>query len=94
MPICKPMGSMLLIVTEAPSDEINGLLKPEDVRDREQPTHGIVADKGPLSPDWINVGDLVVFAEWAGINISFEGARLCLLNPSEILGRVIDAPAA
>ena len=48
---------------------------------------GKTSDKGDVQPISVNVGDLVVFGQYAGSNtVKIDGDELVILNEQDILG--------
>ena len=48
---------------------------------------GNTSDKGDVQPISVNVGDLVVFGQYAGSNtVKIDGDELVILNEQDILG--------
>jgi co-chaperonin GroES (HSP10) len=85
-----PLGTLILVIPDAPEELSGGLVKPDNLRE-ERPESGIVKSTGPLIGDnRILVGSRVVFPPYAGHDYRLDGTLLKLLDASEVYGVVKD----
>jgi chaperonin GroES len=91
----KPIEDRVLIaVQEASETTAGGIIIPGNVESR--PSQGTVLAKGPgrrgkkgqIRPLDVNVGDLVLFPEYAGSKIQIAGDDFLILREDELLGIV------
>jgi chaperonin GroES len=99
MPKIKPLNDRVLIERVEASDKTSGgILLPDSAK--EKPTEGrIVAtgegrrtDKGVRIPLSVTVGDRVLFGSYAGTTVKEGSQEFLILEESEILAVVDDAP--
>lgn len=90
--LLQPLDNRLLVAVEGASEKTaGGLYIPATVNDR--PNRGHVVAKGPgkrnkkgeLRPLDVNVGDAILFPEYAGTKITLAGRDLLILNEDEVL---------
>ena len=91
----KPLGDKVLIKRlEAAEKTAGGIVLPETAK--EKPKQGKVIavgegrqlESGELAPLQVKEGDIVVFASYAGTEVSVEGEDYMLMGESEILATV------
>ncbi len=99
MPKIKPLNDRVLIERlEASEKTAGGIVLPDTAK--EKPTQGRVVatgsgrqtDKGERVPLSVKVGDRVLFSSYAGTSIKESGQEYLILEESEILAVVDDAP--
>lgn len=90
-----PLDDRLVVLPEeAPTKTAGGLIIPGGASDR--PARGEVVAKGPgrrskkgkLRPLDVKVGDQVLFAEYSGTKLTFEGKDVLILREEDVLGIV------
>lgn len=90
-----PLDDRLLVTVEAPAETTaGGIIIPGTMSSR--PSRGTVVasgrgrrgKKGNLRPLDVEVGDKVLFGEYAGMKIEIDGQELLILREEEVLGIV------
>lgn len=93
----KPLGSRVVIEPLEEEDKTaTGLYLPETAK--EKPQRGTVLSVGPGDRDDdgkripldVAVGDIVLFAKYAGTEIKLEGKKLLIMRESDLLAIVTD----
>ena len=87
----KPLEDRVLIqIKEAESTTASGLVIPDSAK--EKPQEGVVIAAGPgrfdgddRVPMDIKVGDTVVFSEYGGTELKYDGEEYLLLNSRDVL---------
>lgn len=88
-----PLDDRILVSTEGPSETTaGGIIIPGTVSER--PNRGRVLAKGPgkrlkkgqLRPLDVSVGDVVLYPEFAGTQVTLDGQELLILREEEVLG--------
>jgi chaperonin GroES len=88
----KPLRDRVVIERiEAESKTAGGIIIPDNAK--EKPSEGIVIavgsgihdSNGKLIPLDVQVGDLILFAKWGGVEVKFGGKELIILKESDIL---------
>ncbi len=91
----KPLGSRVVIEPLEQEDvTAGGIVLPETAK--EKPQKGKVLSIGPGDRDDngkriqmdVNVGDVVLFAKYAGTEIKVDGSKLLILRESDLLAIV------
>ena len=91
----KPLGSRVVIEPMEQEDvTLGGIVLPETAK--EKPQKGKVLSIGPGDRDDegkriqmdVNVGDVVLFAKYAGTEIKVDGKKLLILRESDLLAIV------
>jgi chaperonin GroES len=91
----KPLGDKVLIKRlEAAEKTAGGIVLPETAK--EKPQQGKVVavgegrqlETGEVAPFQVNEGDVVVFASYAGTEVTVDGEDYMLMSESEILATV------
>jgi chaperonin GroES len=91
----KPLGSRVVIEPLEQEDvTLGGIVLPETAK--EKPQKGKVLSVGPGDRDDdgkriqmdVNVGDVVLFAKYAGTEIKVDGKKLLILRESDLLAIV------
>jgi chaperonin GroES len=99
MPKIKPLNDKVLLERlEAEDKTAGGILLPDSAK--EKPTEGRVVatgegrltDDGHRLPLSLKVGDRVLFGSYAGTNVKSEGKEYLIVDESEVLAVVDDAP--
>ncbi len=93
----KPLGNRV-VVEPTEQDEITagGIVLPETAK--EKPQKGKVLSAGPgerdddgkYIPMDVKVGDIVLFAKYAGTEIKVDGKKLLILRESDLLAIVLE----
>lgn len=91
----KPLHDRL-IVRPAPPEEVTkgGIILPDTAQ--EKPVHGEVLaigpgkvdDTGKLQPVGVKVGDKVLYGQYSGTKIEFEGEDLLIMRESDVFAIV------
>jgi chaperonin GroES len=93
----KPLGDRLVIEPKEQEEvTASGLVLPETAK--EKPQQGTVLSAGPGRRDDdgkrvkmdVSVGDVVLYAKYAGTEIKIDGKKLLILKESDILAIVKD----
>ena len=87
----KPLEDRVLIqIKEAESTTASGLVIPDSAK--EKPQEGVVIAAGPgrfdgddRVPMDIKVGDTVVFSQYGGTELKYDGEEYLLLNSRDVL---------
>ena len=84
----QPLKDRLLVLREEQANQTaSGLYIPDTAK--EKPLEGKVIAVGPDAiEDGINVDDTVVFANYAGTEITVEGQDYLILESKEVLGLI------
>jgi chaperonin GroES len=87
----RPIGLRVLVErVEEEAKTASGIIIPDNAK--EKPLEGkVVAISKEVEEDEnlpINVGDTVVFAKYAGTDITIEGKEYLVLNTDDILGKI------
>ena len=87
----KPLGLRVLVERlEEEAKTASGIIIPDNAK--EKPLEGkVIAISKEVEEDEnlpINVGDVVVFAKYAGTEITFDGKEYLVLNTDDILGKI------
>jgi chaperonin GroES len=99
MPSIKPLNDKVLVQrTEASDKTSGGILLPDTAK--EKPTEGKVVatgdgrvtDEGTRLPLSVKVGDRILFGSYAGTAVKEQGKEYLILDESEVLAVVDDAP--
>ncbi len=87
----KPLGLRVLVERlEEEAKTASGIIIPDNAK--EKPLEGkVVAISKEVEEDEnlpINEGDIVVFAKYAGTDITLDGKEYLVLNTDDILGKI------
>jgi len=84
----EPLKDRVLVLREEQSNQTaSGIYIPDTAK--EKPLEGKVIAVGPDAiEDGINVSDIVVFANFSGMEITIEGKEYLILLSKEILGLI------
>lgn len=84
----KPLKDRVLIEREEQASQTaSGLYIPDSAKDK--PLQGKVVAAGPIArEDGIDVGDMAVFANFSGMEITIEGKEYLILQSKEVLGLI------
>jgi len=87
----KPLGLRILVERlEEESKTASGIIIPDNAK--EKPLEGkVVAISKEVEEDEnlpINEGDIVVFAKYAGTDITIDGKEYLVLNTDDVLGKI------
>jgi len=88
----QPLGDRVLVKPlEAEEKSAGGIILPEKAQEKPREGEviavgpGKVNDKGERKPMNVNVGDKVVYSEYGGTEITYEGADYLLIDEGSIL---------
>jgi chaperonin GroES len=92
----RPLGDRVLIETVEQEETIAGgmLVLPETAKEKPQQGKVLAVGAGRRDEDGdriemdVQVGDLVLFAKYAGTEVKLDGKKLLILKESDILGIV------
>ncbi len=87
----KPLGLRVLVERmEEEAKTASGIIIPDNAK--EKPLEGkVVAISKEVEDDEnlpINIGDTIVFAKYAGTELSMDGKEYLVLNTDDILGKI------
>ena len=91
----KPLGNRVLLeIFEEEVTTASGLVLPDSAKEKPQLAkvlavgEGKLLDNGDRLPVEVSIGDQVVFEEYAGTEIKFEGNEYLIIKDSEIIAVV------
>jgi chaperonin GroES len=91
----QPLGDRLVVKPiEQEETTASGLVLPETAKEKPQQGEVIAAGPGRRDDDGnriemdVAVGDVVLYAKYAGTEIKFEGDKLLILKESDILAKL------
>jgi chaperonin GroES len=91
----QPLGDRLVVKPiEQEETTASGLVLPETAKEKPQQGEVIAAGPGRRDDDGnriemdVAVGDVVLYAKYAGTEIKFEGTKLLILKESDILAKL------
>ncbi len=91
----RPLGDRLLVEPVDKEETIaGGLLLPETAKEKPQQGNVLAVGAGRRDDDGkridmdVKVGDLVLFAKYAGTEVKLDGKKLLIMKESDILGIV------
>ncbi len=91
----RPLGDRVIVEPVEKEETIaGGLLLPETAKEKPQQGKVLAAGAGKRDEDGeripmdVEVGNLVLFAKYAGTEIKLEGKKLLIMKESDILGIV------
>jgi chaperonin GroES len=85
---------------DAEDETAGGIIIPDTAK--EKPSQGEVVAVGPGGRDEsgqlisidLKVGDRVLFGKWSGTEVKLDGEELLIMKEGDIMGVLIDLPAA
>ena len=83
----KPLGKRVLLERiEEPTTTATGIIIPDNAK--EKPLSGIVRAISPKVEEkgYVAIGDKVVFAKYAGTELSIDGKPFLVMNIDDLLG--------
>ena len=86
-----PYKGILLVEEVKPEEkQINGIIIAESVAEKQEGARKAkVVAISPIHPGAFNVGDIVLFAQYAGVNVEMNNKKYLILDESEdVFGRV------
>lgn len=93
----KPLGNRLVVEpTEQEDITAGGIVLPETAKEKPQKGKVLAAgpgdrdENGKYIPMDVKVGDMVLFAKYAGTEIKIDGKKLLILRESDLLAIVED----
>ncbi len=97
----KPLGDRLIVEPlEEEQTTIGGIVLPDTAVEKPQRGNVIAAgpggrnaDTGDRIPMDVAEGDLIVFSKYGGTEIRVEGVDYLILRESDVLAKVVGAPA-
>ena len=91
----RPLGDRVIVQPVEKEETIaGGLLLPETAKEKPQQGKVLAAGAGKRDDDGdriemdVKVGDLVLFAKYAGTEIKLDGKKLLIMKETDILGIV------
>jgi chaperonin GroES len=83
-----PLANRVLVEREEQTNTTaSGIIIPDTAK--EKPLQGKVAAVGPdAKEEGISEGDIVVFADFSGMEITIEGSKYLILLSKEVLGLI------
>ncbi|MBU0609472.1 MAG: co-chaperone GroES [Armatimonadetes bacterium] len=88
----QPLGDRVLVKPlEAEEKSAGGIILPEQAQEKPREGEviavgpGKINDKGERKPMAVNVGDTVVYSEYGGTEIAYEGTDYLLIDEGSIL---------
>jgi chaperonin GroES len=96
-----PLGDRLIVETlEEEQTTIGGIVLPDTALEKPQRGHVVAAGPGARNaetgdriPMDVAAGDQIVFSKYGGTEIRVEGTDYLILRESDVLAKVIGAPA-
>jgi chaperonin GroES len=97
----KPLHDRVLVRRlEQEEKTAGGIIIPDNAKEKPMQGEilavgtGIRAEDGKITPLDVKVGDVVLFAKWAGTEVKIEGQELMIMKESDILGILEGVSAA
>jgi len=89
----QPINSYVLIkfIDQGEEKTAGGIIIPDTAK--EKPKEGEVLSISAGATDQISVGDRVIFKDFSGTEITFEGEKYLLLPSDDILAKYVDVDA-
>lgn len=91
----KPLGDRIIIeVVEVEEKTAFGIVLPDSAKEKPQQGKvvavgsGIVTNSGTVVPLSVKAGDQVIYAQYAGTEVKYEGKDYLILRESDILAIV------
>lgn len=85
--IPRPLGDNLIVrVKEVAETTASGIVLPEEAK--EKPVTGIVLDVGKYVSNAVQVGDEILFNQYAGEELVYNDVKYLMLNEPEVMGVV------
>jgi chaperonin GroES len=89
----KPLyDRVVLEVTKEEEKTVGGIVLTSAAKERPQTAKvvavggGLVLDNGEVRPMQVNVGDVVIFEKFAGVEVKVDGADYLIVRENDILG--------
>lgn len=83
----KPLGERVLLQRiEEPKKTATGIIIPDNAKEKPLSAEVISISKEIEEEGIINVGDKVIFAKYAGTELSLDGKDYLVMNKEDILG--------
>ena len=82
--------NVLLNITEDTSEQktASGIIIPDTAK--EKPNRAVVAGISNIENPEISVGDIVIYKEYSGNEIEFEGKKYLLIPYADIMAKVVE----
>ncbi|WP_462318340.1 GroES family chaperonin [Marinilabilia sp.] len=90
----QPINQNILLELQEDTSEqttASGIIIPDSAKSKEKT--GIVAGISNIDNPEISVGDTVLYKEFSGTELEFEGKNYLLVPYSDILGKVVETDA-
>lgn len=91
----KPLGDRIIIeVVEVEEKTAFGIVLPDSAKEKPQQGKvvavgsGIVTNSGTVVPLSVKAGDQVIYAQYAGTEVKYEGTDYLILRESDVLAIV------
>lgn len=94
----KPLGDRIVVeASEQEEKSAGGIIIPDSAK--EKPKQGKVLAVGPGAKDEngkripmdVEVGDIVLFTQWAGSDIKIDGNEYKVLKESDVIGTLVNS---
>ncbi|MFW0776943.1 MAG: co-chaperone GroES [Rickettsiales bacterium] len=94
----KPLGDRIVVeASEQEEKTAGGIIIPDNAK--EKPKQGKVLAVGPGAKDEngkripmdVEVGDIVLFTQWAGSDIKVDGVEYKVLKESDVIGTLVNS---
>lgn len=89
----KPLGDRIVVERiESESKTAGGIIIPDNAKEKPKQAKVLAVgagnkdDKGNRIPVDVQVGDVVLFTQWAGSEIKLDGKELLVLKESDVIG--------
>jgi len=81
----KPFGKTILVERDkAEAESEGGILMPDSVKERKI-NQGIVRALGTDEELYVSIGDAIVFNEFAGVEVEYDGIEYLVIPEEEII---------
>lgn len=94
----KPLGDRIAVKRlEAEAKTPGGIILPDNAKEKPLQAEviavgpGLRNEKGEHIALDVQVGDVVMFAKWAGTEVTLEGQEVLIMKESDVMGVVADA---
>ena len=93
----KPLGDRLVVApTEQEETTSFGIVIPDSAKEKPQQGKVVAAGTGRRDDDGdriamdVSVGDVVLYAKYAGTEVKIDGSKVLILKESDVLAIVLD----
>jgi len=86
----EPLGERILVkLIEEEAVTASGLVLPETAKEKPQKGEVVAVSQDEMAEINVEVGDVVLFAKYSGVEIKLEGAEHLLLEMSDVIAKVL-----